>query len=117
MLSIFEKGKKGEEIAERFLRDKGYSILKKRFRSRYGEIDLIGVKDKEMVFIEVKYRKKSFLSLESISSQKMERIQITANIFLQKNPILEKEYPFLRFDVIITSCFKVVKHLEGVWIS
>ena len=49
-------GIKGEEISAEYLIKKGYSILEKNYRSKYGEIDLITLDDKEIVFIEVKTR-------------------------------------------------------------
>ena len=49
-------GRKGEEIAEKFLQDRGFRILEKNFRSRLGEIDLIGIDKETLVFIEVKTR-------------------------------------------------------------
>ena len=49
-------GKKGEEIAEKYLLDTGFKILDKNFRSRFGEIDLIGIDKGTLVFIEVKTR-------------------------------------------------------------
>jgi len=49
-------GKKGEEIAEKYLLDLGFKIIGKNFRSRLGEIDLIGTDKDTLVFIEVKTR-------------------------------------------------------------
>ena len=49
-----ELGNKGEDIAVRYLEDQGYKILKRNFRSRYGEIDIICSRAKSVVFVEVK---------------------------------------------------------------
>ena len=49
-----DKGKKGEELAFSYLRKKKVKILGKNFRSRYGEIDLIGLDKKKLIFDEVK---------------------------------------------------------------
>lgn len=49
-------GKKGEEIAEKFLLDQGFRIIEKNFRSKIGELDLVGIDDDTLVFIEVKTR-------------------------------------------------------------
>ena len=59
-MSIAHKnGNLGENIAEKFLINKGYTILEKNFRIRGGEIDIIAQKDEIFVFVEVKFRKSS----------------------------------------------------------
>ena len=47
-------GKLGEEIAREYLEKKGYQILEKNVRSKFGEIDLVGKKGKELVLLEVR---------------------------------------------------------------
>ncbi len=51
-------GRRGEELAYFYLRERGYTITARNWRSprRKGEIDLIGWEDGELVFIEVKTR-------------------------------------------------------------
>ncbi len=50
-------GKKGEEIAGRFLTSRGYRILDRNFRTPRGEIDLIVLDGEYLVFVEVKSRR------------------------------------------------------------
>ena len=53
-----EKGDKAEEIAVKYLVDKGYSIKKRNFSfGKIGELDIIAEKDDTLVFVEVKYLK------------------------------------------------------------
>jgi len=47
-------GLKAEKLAAKFLRKKGYRILEERCQTRFGEIDLICRKGKELVFVEVR---------------------------------------------------------------
>lgn len=54
-----EKGMRGELIAYRYLKRQGYRVVARRYRSRSGEIDLIGWDGNVLAFIEVKYRKNS----------------------------------------------------------
>lgn len=49
-------GKLGEEIAARYLQRKGYKIIEMNFRKRWGEIDIIGLDNETLAFIEVKTR-------------------------------------------------------------
>lgn len=49
-------GKKGEELACRFLRGKGYTIVQRNYRGRSGEIDIVARDGACLVFVEVKTR-------------------------------------------------------------
>ncbi len=49
-------GEKGEELAVRFLKKKGYKIIKQNYKTRIGEIDIIARDGNALVFIEVKTR-------------------------------------------------------------
>jgi len=49
-------GQRGESLAASFLAKKGMKLVDKNFRTRYGEIDLIFLDGKEIVFTEVKTR-------------------------------------------------------------
>lgn len=69
-------GRKGEQIAEKFLGEKGFKILERNFHCRFGEIDLIA-KDKDtLVFIEVKSRSsvKFGLPEEAVTTWKVKTI-------------------------------------------
>ena len=47
-------GKLGEEIAREYLEKKGCQILEQNVRSKFGEIDLVGKNQKELVLLEVR---------------------------------------------------------------
>ena len=55
-VAAFQTGLSAESRAAAYLMAKGYRILAKRFRSPYGEIDLVARKRSLLVFIEVKAR-------------------------------------------------------------
>ena len=52
-----KKGDKGEEVAFLYLKNNGYKILDRNYENRFGEIDIIAQKDKEIIFVEVKTRR------------------------------------------------------------
>ena len=56
MSDKIEKGKAGEDLAARFLLEKGYQILSRNYRFKRSEIDIIAQKDNCLVFVEVKWR-------------------------------------------------------------
>lgn len=49
-------GNQGEEAACDYLMREGYVIIKRNYRTRYGEIDLIVENEDHIIFVEVKTR-------------------------------------------------------------
>lgn len=49
-------GKQGEDLAVRELQRRGYAILSRRYRTRFGEIDIVAQDNDVVVFVEVKAR-------------------------------------------------------------
>lgn len=82
-------GAVGEEYTAVYLQKKGYSILKRNFHSRYGEIDIIAKNGKYLAFVEVKTREQGSLvnPLEAVTVSKQKKIIRTALLFLQKDPM------------------------------
>jgi putative endonuclease len=56
MMQKKELGKKGEEVALRFLKKRGYRIIEKNYVCKLGEMDIIAKERDTLVFIEVKTR-------------------------------------------------------------
>ena len=99
MGSRMELGKRGEELAIGFLKKLHYKILEKNFRCKLGEIDIIALQGKTLVFIEVKTRS----SLEygspqtSVTPKKRNQLTKVAFFYLQKNRLFGRD---ARFDVV-----------------
>jgi len=91
-------GSFGEEEAARFLRRKGYRIVERNFRCRFGEIDIIARKRNILAFVEVKLRKDSRFAeaREFVTRSKQQRILASAQLYLAAHP--EDVQP--RFDVV-----------------
>lgn len=79
-----DKGKQGEKIAAKYLRDNGYTILKMNFRCRFGEVDIISNDKKYIVFAEVKTRRNSDFAHagEYVNKHKQRRIIKAAEHYL-----------------------------------
>ncbi len=105
-------GSLGEKIASDFLKKNHFSILKKNFRTKFGEIDIVAKKDKSLYFIEVKTRNNlnKGQPYEAINKYKIQHIKKAAYIYLLKSPyknsklkigvisiILENEKPIIKF--------------------
>lgn len=92
-------GISGEEKAALYLKRKGYRIVEKNFRCRLGEIDLIALKNRMIIFCEVKTRKNKEYGepFEAVTRNKQERLRKLAEAYLQKNRKFDCDS---RFDVI-----------------
>lgn len=113
----YQKGLFAESTAAMFLRAKGYKILQTRYKTKYGEIDLVACKKQSLAFIEVKARKDKAEAFESVTPRAQKRITQAALHFIAEHPDYNDHD--LRFDVIaviggITGGFKI-HHLDNAW--
>lgn len=81
-------GKQYEEKAAAYLREKGLRLLTENFNCRQGEIDLIGIHENCLVFVEVKYRRgeRSGTPEEAVGDLKQQRICRASDYFRAQNP-------------------------------
>lgn len=79
-------GRWGESQVADWLRVKGWRIVAAGWRCRFGEIDLIAVNDKHIVFTEVKLRKSAAFAPARafVDRGKQERVRISAQLYLQE---------------------------------
>ena len=94
-----ELGKKGEDIACKFLEKNGYQIMERNYRNRAGEIDIIARDKDDIVFVEIKTKiSKDFAQPElSVNPSKQRKIVKTALTYLMGKGINKTG---CRFDVI-----------------
>ena len=92
------QGKLAENRACNYLQKQGLKTIEKNYFCRNGEIDLIMQDKHELVFVEVRYRKKNDYgsALESIDQHKIKKLITTANHYISKHQIDQA----MRFDVI-----------------
>jgi putative endonuclease len=91
--------RRGERAAERFVRRAGYKIVARRERSPLGELDLVAVDGRTVVFIEVKTRAAHTAGHpgEAVDLEKQKKLTRLALAYLKRHDLLE--YP-ARFDVL-----------------
>ncbi|MCR5063804.1 MAG: YraN family protein, partial [Treponema sp.] len=100
-----------------FLKEKGFTILYRNWRTKRGEIDIIAEKNDAIVFVEVKTLPSG--SLETLSREldkrKQKRIAETAKRFLTINRKYNERV--IRFDVIVIDMpgFPNVYHIENAF--
>ena len=92
-------GYRGERAAERFLRRQGYIILARGHRDRLGELDLIAVDVRTVVFVEVKTRTRQDTGhpADAVDADKQKRMTRAALAYLKRHDLLECS---ARFDVV-----------------
>jgi putative endonuclease len=92
-------GKRGERAAEKYLKRKGYVILARGERDRIGELDLVAVDGRTVVFVEVKTRSSHDAGhpVEAIHADKQRRLTRVALSYLKRHDLLEYS---ARFDVV-----------------
>lgn len=91
------RGAEGERRVAEYLRSKGSIIVKRNYRDRFGEIDIIAEEKAYLVFVEVKTREAGSLvtGFEAVNAAKRERIRKTAVLFSRR---IRNSLP-IRFDV------------------
>ncbi len=89
-------GKEGEDIATNFLKKRGMKIIKRNFRTPYGEIDIIANKNGKLHFVEVKARRSTKFGkpFEAVNRAKIRHITRSAEFYMK-----EKETDF-EIDVV-----------------
>lgn len=92
-------GKIGEDLADKYLKKHGYKIIERNFRIRGGEIDIIALDGRTLVYIEVKTRTshKFGLPQEAVTPWKIKFLERAAKFYRLKR----KNLPALeRIDVL-----------------
>lgn len=99
-LKRLQFSREGESAAIAFLKENGYRILEKNFRSKLGEIDVIAEQAGVIVFIEVKARSDHEFGhpFDALTPTKQKNIIQTTQSFLVQKRIPDKS---MRFDVVV----------------
>ncbi|MDR0618663.1 MAG: YraN family protein [Bacteroidales bacterium] len=108
-----QKGKKGEDIAVKYLIGKGYIIKHRNYRIGHKEIDIIAELPDTIVFIEVKWRRSAVISspLDAVNYRKQLHLFQAANYYVVTHNIKKN----VRFDVIGIVSDENMEHIEGAF--
>jgi putative endonuclease len=110
-------GKEGEKVAERYLRKKGYRVVERNYRCMSGEVDLIVLDRRVIVFVEVKTRTghRFGTPLEAVEFRKQRKMIQAAQFFLNQKKLYQRD---ARFDVVGISWpgdDPVVEHIQNAF--
>ncbi|MBC7696794.1 MAG: YraN family protein [Bacteroidia bacterium] len=103
-------GLAAEKLAATFLMSHGLKLVKQNYHCRFGEIDLIMMEAKTLVFVEVRLRSNSLFgsAATSITRQKQQKLILTAQHYLQAHGEC-----LCRFDAILMNKAEL-QHIEWV---
>lgn len=82
-------GAQGERLAARFLKSQGCRIVARGYRDRLGELDLVCVKDRRLIFVEVKTRRGEDAGqpVDAVNQQKQRRVSAAAERFIRRHDL------------------------------
>jgi putative endonuclease len=92
-------GAEGERAAEAFLRARGYTIVERNFRCPLGEVDLVALHRRSLVFIEVKTRRGGYCGdpFDAVDGRKQRQVRRAAEWYLGARNLVGRD---VRFDVV-----------------
>jgi putative endonuclease len=108
-VAAFRTGLSAEARTAAYLMAKGYRILAKRFRTRYGEIDIVARRRSLLAFIEVKARASLDEAAYAVTPRQQARIIAAAQAWLMAHP--EHADFELRFDAMLIAPRRLPRHL------
>jgi putative endonuclease len=110
-VAAFRTGLSAESCAAAYLMAKGYRILAKRFRTPYGEIDIIAKRRNLLAFVEVKARATLDDTAFAVTPRQQGRIIDAAQACLAAHP--EHANFDLRFDAVLIAPRRLPRHLAA----
>jgi len=103
------KGNIAETRACEYITEEGFVIVERNFYSRFGEIDIIALKEEVLHFIEVKSALDYELAVQNITPRKLSRLIKTGDVYMKKNAL---RLDFM-YDALIVTPQKMW-HLENI---
>jgi len=112
-VKAFKLGLSAESRAAMLLVAKAYRILARRWKTPFGEIDIVARRRRTLVFAEVKARDNIEEAVEAVTERTKERIIRAAEMWLAHRP--EDIHMEIRFDVILVAPGKIPKHIVNAF--
>lgn len=106
-------GPEGEDIAVRYLQEKGFTVIRRNYKTPIGEADIVALHKGMTVFVEVKTRSSERFGqpFEAVNPRKREKLKKIA-LYYQKH---DDNKAAIRFDVMSIkrkdNCYEI-EHIE-----
>ena len=114
-VEAFQRGLSAESRAALFLMAKAYRILARRWKTPFGEIDIIARRRAVVVFVEVKARGNVDEAVEAVTERTKRRVTAAAELWLARHP--QQANGEIRFDVIVVTPGKMPRHIVNAFIA
>jgi len=114
-MSTKNTGAEGEKLASKYLAKRGHKIVATNYHyRRFGEIDIITLKDDTLHFVEVKTRKNNShgYGYEAVNQRKLAKLLKTAQAFLLQHDYTNHAYQFDIISILLSD--ETIKHYENI---
>lgn len=106
----YRSGLVSEALAAALLRAKGYRILARRARTRYGEIDIVALRGRRLAFIEVKRRKTPGDAALAVTPRQRERLMRASQAWMARTRHTRHLEP--AFDLVLVVPWRLPRHVR-----
>jgi putative endonuclease len=112
-VAAFRRGLSAESRAALFLIAKAYRILARRWKTPFGEVDIVARRRNDLVFVEVKARENFDAAAEAVTDRSQQRIIAAAEFWLAHHP--QDAHCVIRFDAILIAPGKLPRHIPNAF--
>jgi putative endonuclease len=112
-VAAFRLGLSAESRAAMFLIAKGYRIAARRWKTPFGEIDIVARRRRALVFVEVKARADADEAAAAVTDRAKRRIVAAAELWLAHRP--DDAQCEIRFDVMLVTPGRIPKHIANAF--
>jgi putative endonuclease len=112
-VAAFRLGLSAESRAAVLLIAKAYRIVARRWKTPFGEIDIVARRRRELVFVEVKARDRLDDAAEAVTERNKQRIVAAAELWVAHHP--DDAQCFIRFDAILVAPGKMPRHIVNAF--
>lgn len=121
MTNKSQLGRLGEDAGCEYLVKKGYKIISRNFRQKWGELDIIAVApDKTLVFVEVKTMTDSINGIkpeDQLTGSKLRKLKRMASLYANHYPELVNDDKGWQIDLLaitVKGDIFDIKHYENI---
>jgi putative endonuclease len=110
-------GELGERIAERWLRERGWRVVQRRFRSGHRDIDLVAERDGVVAFVEVKARRGDSYGgpVGAVDWRKQRELSRSARVWIDRHGRGTDAYRFDVIGVLVAGERVRIRHVENAF--
>jgi putative endonuclease len=110
-------GELGERIAERWLRQRGWRVVQRRFRNGRRDIDLVVEREGTVAFVEVKARRGAEFGgpVQAVNWRKQKELQRSAMVWIDRHGRNSDSYRFDVVGVLLNGADVRVCHVENAF--